>query len=257
MGCRELQVNDYFIMTDSVSGTDVPHYALADANKNITEYFDTNGNGVAHYEYSPFGKITQQSGSGASDFDFRFSSEYADDETGLVYYNYRYYSPELGRWLSRDPIGEKGGLNLYGMVGNDGINGWDLWGLDLFFLFEEEIIPEPILEPDVIPDDIIIPDEPITTDIIKTGGDICKCPKTRPFKDFIDDITKNPENWEKTAEDIAKSTNSKNKGGESIEEEFTNKNTGDKIYRHTLKNKHGKIIEKLYRPYSKQLSPPQ
>jgi RHS repeat-associated protein len=32
---------------------------------------------------------------------FRFSSEYLDSETNLVYYNYRYYSPELGRWLKR------------------------------------------------------------------------------------------------------------------------------------------------------------
>jgi RHS repeat-associated protein len=39
-------------------------------------------------------------------FDFRFSSEYLDPETGLVYYGFRYYSPELGRWMSRDPIGE-------------------------------------------------------------------------------------------------------------------------------------------------------
>jgi len=35
---------------------------------------------------------------------FKFSSEYLDSETGLVYYNYRYYSPELGRWTKRDPI---------------------------------------------------------------------------------------------------------------------------------------------------------
>ena len=94
-------------------------YALQDANKNITEYIDSTGAIQAHYEYSPFGKITQQSGSGASDFDFRFSSEYQDTETGLTYYNYRYYSPELGRWLSRDPIEEDGGYNLYGMVGNN------------------------------------------------------------------------------------------------------------------------------------------
>jgi len=39
MGCRELQVNDYFRMADSASGTDVPYYALADANKNITVKF--------------------------------------------------------------------------------------------------------------------------------------------------------------------------------------------------------------------------
>ena len=103
MGCWELQVNDHFRMTDSASGTDVLHYALGDANQNITEYFDTNGNAVAHYEYSPFGKITQSSGTMASDFDYRFSSEVFDTESGLSYYNYRYYSPELGRWLSRDP----------------------------------------------------------------------------------------------------------------------------------------------------------
>jgi len=108
MGCRELQVNDYFRMTDSASGTDVPYYALADANKNITEYFDTNGNAVAHYEYSPFGKITQSIGTMTSEFDYRFSSEVFDDETNLVYYNYRYYSAELGRWLSRDPLYERG-----------------------------------------------------------------------------------------------------------------------------------------------------
>jgi len=100
MGCRELHVNDYFRMTDFVSGTDVPYYALADANKNITDYFDTNGNVVVHYEYSPFGKITASSGTKKDDFDYRFSSEVFDTETGLVYYNYRYYSPELGRWLS-------------------------------------------------------------------------------------------------------------------------------------------------------------
>jgi RHS repeat-associated protein len=54
---------------------------------------------------------------------FRFSSEYLDSETGLVYYNYRYYSPELGRWTKRDSIEESGGWNLYGFVGNDGHNG--------------------------------------------------------------------------------------------------------------------------------------
>ena len=41
-----------------------------------------------------------------------------DSELDLVYYNYRHYSPALGRWLSRDPIEEQGGLNLYAFVGN-------------------------------------------------------------------------------------------------------------------------------------------
>ncbi len=41
----------------------------------------------------------------------------------------RYYNPELGRWPSRDPIGEQGGLHVYGFVHNSPANGWDLFGL--------------------------------------------------------------------------------------------------------------------------------
>jgi RHS repeat-associated protein len=44
-------------------------------------------------------------------------------------YGYRYYDPVTGRWPSRDPIGERGGINLYGFVGNDGVNVWDRLGL--------------------------------------------------------------------------------------------------------------------------------
>jgi hypothetical protein len=43
-------------------------------------------------------------------------------------YGYRYYDPLTGRWPSRDPIGEKGGLNLYGFVGNDGVGRVDVLG---------------------------------------------------------------------------------------------------------------------------------
>jgi RHS repeat-associated protein len=48
---------------------------------------------------------------------------------GVAYYAYRYYDPVTGRWPSRDPIAEKGGWNLYGFVGNDGVRKWDLFGL--------------------------------------------------------------------------------------------------------------------------------
>lgn len=52
-------------------------------------------------------------------------------QTGHVAdYGYRYYDPLTGRWPSRDPIGEKGGVNLYGFVGNDGIDKIDWVGLD-------------------------------------------------------------------------------------------------------------------------------
>jgi len=57
--------------------------------------------------------------------------KYFDEETGLVYYNYRYYAPQLGRWISRDPIEEQGGYNLYAMIGNNPMWGWDELGLTI------------------------------------------------------------------------------------------------------------------------------
>lgn len=53
----------------------------------------------------------------------------ADHKMSLLnYYGYRYYDPETGRWLNRDPIEEQGGVNLYGFVGNDGVNWLDYLG---------------------------------------------------------------------------------------------------------------------------------
>jgi RHS repeat-associated protein len=77
-----------------------------DANGNVTDLVGTNGTGLAHYEYDPFGNPLVATGDLATANPFRFSTKYTDDETGLVYYGYRFYNPELGRWLSRDPIGE-------------------------------------------------------------------------------------------------------------------------------------------------------
>ena len=47
----------------------------------------------------------------------------------VAYYGYRYYTPETGRWASRDPIGERGGVNLYGIVRNDSVHDVDVRGL--------------------------------------------------------------------------------------------------------------------------------
>jgi len=68
-------------------------------------------------------------GSQAAQNPSRFSTKFTDEESGLVYYGYRYYSPGMGRWLSRDPIAENGGLNLYGFVYNDTVNMADVLGL--------------------------------------------------------------------------------------------------------------------------------
>jgi len=89
-----------------------------------------NGTLSAQYEYGPFGEVTRMTGAMAKLNPFRFSTKYQDDETDLVYYGYRYYNASTGRWLSRDPIEEKGGLNLYGFVLNNPLRYIDLLGLD-------------------------------------------------------------------------------------------------------------------------------
>ena len=74
------------------------------------------------YTYDAFGRTISQSGPLADVFRHRFSSKYFDIETGLYYYGYRFYHPVLMRWLTRDPIEERGGLNFYSFVNNNPFN---------------------------------------------------------------------------------------------------------------------------------------
>ena len=76
----------------------------------------------------------------ATEWTFLFHAEFTDAATGLYNYGYRYYHPQLGRWLSRDPIEIKGGVNLYGFVGNAGSGQIDNIG--------HGPIGEPIIRPD-------------------------------------------------------------------------------------------------------------
>ena len=101
-----------------------------DGNGNVAALVDNNGDAVALYEYGPFGESIRTSTKTESLINkYRFSTKWEDHDSGLIYYGHRFYSPELGRWLSRDPIEEKGGINLYGFVKNDSINNVDKLGL--------------------------------------------------------------------------------------------------------------------------------
>jgi len=102
------------ILTRIDHGANKVHVYLYDANGNVGQLVDAaDGSVAAAYEYAPFGGFTSAMGTYAEVNPFRFSTKYADDVTGLYYYGYRYYSPVLGRWLNRDPIGEEGGYNIY------------------------------------------------------------------------------------------------------------------------------------------------
>jgi RHS repeat-associated protein len=94
-------------------------FAAFDGNGNVVALVNaSDGTVSAQYEYGPFGEVLRATGSMARANPFRFSTKYLDSETDLLYYGYRFYDPSTGRWLSRDPASEKGGLNLYGFVKN-------------------------------------------------------------------------------------------------------------------------------------------
>jgi len=69
----------------------------------------------ARYDYDPYGKRTKLAGDLDSDFGFTGHYEHL---SGVTLAPFRGYHSALGRWLSRDPIGEEGGINLYGYVLN-------------------------------------------------------------------------------------------------------------------------------------------
>ena len=89
-----------------------------DNNGNVIGYWNEDGELVAEYAYDAFGNTIAATGSMSAVFPHRFSTKYCDADTDLYYYGYRYYSPSLGRWISRDPIGEKGGNNLFAFCYN-------------------------------------------------------------------------------------------------------------------------------------------
>jgi RHS repeat-associated protein len=103
---------------------------LSNGNGNIVGTIDAaTGQRTAEYEYGPFGEPLRATGPLANANPFRFSTKYCDEETGLVYYGYRYYDANKGRWLNRDPIEEADSDNLYAFSMNDGINFVDMDGL--------------------------------------------------------------------------------------------------------------------------------
>jgi RHS repeat-associated protein len=109
--------------------TNGPTYYHADGSGNITALIDGNGNIAARYEYDPYGRLIGRWGALADINRYRFSSKEIHPLSGLYCYGFRFYDPNLSRWLNHDPIGEAGGINLYGFVGNCPIGLIDYYGL--------------------------------------------------------------------------------------------------------------------------------
>jgi RHS repeat-associated protein len=120
--------------SDGYSGGDWTDHAYyyADAGGNITSMLDTNNIVVASYRYDPYGNLISSSGTLAAANVYRFSSKEFHANSGLYYYGFRFYDPNLQRWVNQDPIGEAGGINLYAFAGNSAQNYLDPIGLSWY-----------------------------------------------------------------------------------------------------------------------------
>jgi RHS repeat-associated protein len=120
-------VGGLLAVTFKTGGT---HFAAYDGNGNVAALVSAaDGTTSAQYEYGPFGEALRQTGSMAKLNPIRFSTQFADDVTDVLKYLYRDFNPTTGRWLSRDPMEEKGGRNLYCFVANCPVNRVDALGL--------------------------------------------------------------------------------------------------------------------------------
>ena len=118
-----------------ITGDDRTFVYYYDANGNVGQLVETTAGGsygtlAVKYEYDPYGNRLGDAAGGEYEQPFRFSTKQFDAEvTELYYFGYRYYSPGLGRWMSRDPIGEQGGMNLFAYVSNAPALAYDAVGL--------------------------------------------------------------------------------------------------------------------------------
>jgi len=103
----------------------------ADGNGNVTSLIDANQAVVASYRYDPFGNVISKSGTLANANVYRFSSKEMHVNSGMYYYGFRFYDPNLQRWINRDPIAEEGGINVHAFVENSPFFFVDLYGLIL------------------------------------------------------------------------------------------------------------------------------
>ncbi len=105
------------------------YYYHADALGSIIAITNSTGQVVQRYEYNSFGEITYQQDPNFVQ-PYTYTGREYDEESGLYYYRARYYDPKIGRFISEDPIGLEGGINLYVYVKNSPINFTDPSGLE-------------------------------------------------------------------------------------------------------------------------------
>ena len=89
------------------------------------------------YLYSPYG---DSAGSGTASTAYQYSGRENDGTTGRYYYRARYYAPQLGRFISEDPLGIGGGTNVYAYAGGNPLQFNDPRGHELALAFAGAVV---------------------------------------------------------------------------------------------------------------------
>ncbi len=109
------------------------YYVVQDRMRSVRGLVKRNGTWAMSLRYRAYGEQSDSTGSVSFPLRFRWQGAMYDEATGLYYMNARYYDPQLGRFLTEDPIGRAGGSNLYAFVGGDPMSRRDPSGTDWSF----------------------------------------------------------------------------------------------------------------------------
>ena len=127
------------LMVEDISSTDdreltadtLYRYQYSNHLGSVGLELDKEASIISYEEYHPYGTVAYQATNSAIKTKtkrYRYTGMERDEESGLSYHSARYYLPWLGRWLSADPIGIEGGINLYSNVHQNPIKFLDSTG---------------------------------------------------------------------------------------------------------------------------------
>jgi RHS repeat-associated protein len=125
-------ITSHYYDEGEIQGTTSLFY-VKDHLGSVTDVVSAQGKSMGKLDYGPYGEQEKATGKLT---DFRYAGMLYHPNSGYYFTHYRVYDPETGRWLSRDPIGEEGGINLYGYVGGNPLRWIDVLGLDPGDLFK-------------------------------------------------------------------------------------------------------------------------
>ncbi|MFH0803341.1 MAG: RHS repeat-associated core domain-containing protein [bacterium] len=133
----------YYILGGSMAGPlalkqpsqsdSVYHFPLTDAQGSVMMLTDENANMTDAYAFDAFGSaLTLQDSPPNTTYNpYRYTGQQTDDSTGLTYLRARYYDPQVGRFITSDPIGFSAGPNFYAYCGNNPVVFVDPWGREI------------------------------------------------------------------------------------------------------------------------------